>query len=147
MPAFGRRSEQRLITCHESLRLLFRTVVQARDCAIVCGRRGRDEQERAFDQGLSQLHYPDSNHNAEEPELSRAVDVAPWIAGGIPWRDGKAFIYFAGYVSRVADELGIPVRWGGDWDGDLALDDQRLNDYPHFELVRGWEPLRHAERV
>ena len=33
----------------------------------------------------------------------------------------------AGYVLAVADELDIEVRWGGDWDGDGASRDERLD--------------------
>ena len=137
MPSFGSRSRARLDECHPALVKLFQDVVETRDCVIVCGYRGQEEQERAFDQGLTTLHYPNSKHNVRP---ARAVDVAPYIGGEIPWKDVKAFIFFAGYVFRVAYELAIPIRWGGDWDQDLRLDDQRLNDYPHFELPKEWEP-------
>ena len=48
----------------------------------------------------------------------------------------KRFVYFAGYVKRVADDLGIAIRWGGDWDGDGDFSDQTFHDLPHFELVQ-----------
>lgn len=43
--------------------------------------------------------------------------------------------YMGGYVAGVADQLGTPVRWGGDWDGDEDFSDQTFDDLVHFELV------------
>ena len=34
-----------------------------------------------------------------------------------------------------AVELGIRLRWGGDWDGDNELRDQTFNDLVHFEVI------------
>jgi peptidoglycan L-alanyl-D-glutamate endopeptidase CwlK len=61
-----------------------------------------------------------------------AVDAAPWP---IDWRDTERFIYFGGYVKGIAAQQGVPIRWGGDWDGDFALKDNLFNDYAHFEIV------------
>ena len=41
---------------------------------------------------------------------------------------------FAGYVQGVAEQLGIKIRWGGDWDSDFDFKDQTFNDLVHFEL-------------
>lgn len=62
---------------------------------------------------------------------SRAVDVAPYP---INWGDKKRFYHFAGYVQGLAAQLGISLRWGGDWDGDNDLNDQTFFDLVHFEL-------------
>ena len=35
----------------------------------------------------------------------------------------------------VASQMGIKIRWGGDWDRDTDLSDNRFNDLPHFELM------------
>jgi peptidoglycan L-alanyl-D-glutamate endopeptidase CwlK len=35
----------------------------------------------------------------------------------------------------VANTLGIKIRWGGDWNGDLQFRDEKFKDLPHFELV------------
>ena len=32
--------------------------------------------------------------------------------------------------------MGIPVRWGGDWDDDTEVKDTGFKDLPHFELRR-----------
>jgi peptidoglycan L-alanyl-D-glutamate endopeptidase CwlK len=42
--------------------------------------------------------------------------------------------YFAGFVKGVASQMGIPIRWGGDWNSDNNLKDNKFDDLPHFEL-------------
>ncbi len=132
MPHFSRRSQNRLRTCHPKLQLIFDEVILYRDCTIVEGHRGQLRQDRAFDEGRSQLRWPDGNHN-DFP--SRAIDVGPWIDGHIPWDDRLAFVRFAGFVEAIAARLGIRIRWGGDWDGDRDQHDQTFNDLVHFELA------------
>jgi peptidoglycan L-alanyl-D-glutamate endopeptidase CwlK len=41
----------------------------------------------------------------------------------------------AGVVTGVAHELGIKIRWGGDWDQDGEWKDERFVDMPHYELL------------
>jgi hypothetical protein len=48
-------------------------------------------------------------------------------------KDLARWYYFGGYVCGVAEELGIPIRWGGDWNGNRQVDDQSFDDLPHFE--------------
>jgi hypothetical protein len=30
--------------------------------------------------------------------------------------------------------MGINLRWGGDWDQDWEVKDNKFDDFPHFEL-------------
>lgn len=129
MPAFGRRSKARLDTCHPELQRLFREVVKHWDCTILTGHRGKRAQDEAWTTGRSKVRWPEGEHN-DWP--SNAVDAAPWPVPD--WEDVKVFYTFAGFVMGVASQLGIPIRWGGDWDGDRDLNDQTFNDLVHFEL-------------
>jgi peptidoglycan LD-endopeptidase CwlK len=132
MPQFNFRSLARLDTCHPKLKQLFREVVKHRDCTILCGVRSKDDQDAAKERGASRLRWPQSKHNVTAPgQLSRAVDVAPWP---LDWGDMRRFDVFSGFVLGVASQLGIAVRWGGDWDGDHDLRDQSFNDLVHFEV-------------
>ena len=134
MPSFGKTSETRLRTCDPLLQVLFRVVVLDFDCSIIEGRRSRKRQDFLYKDGKSQLKWPNSKHNAIAPQLSKAVDVAPYVKGrGIVWEPGPCY-YFSGYVLATAKTLGIPVRWGGDWDYDHDVLDQSFNDLVHFEL-------------
>lgn len=129
MPKFGSQSLKNLATCRPDLQLLFNVVVRKFDCSILVGHRSQAEQDMAFEDGKSKLEYPKSKHNRT---LSEAVDIAPCP---INWDDRNRFYFFAGYVKRVAEELGIRVRWGGDWDSDTDLNDQNFNDLVHWELI------------
>ena len=129
MPKFGKTSQARLATCHPDLQLLMNALIKHVDVSILCGHRTEAEQNKAYREGASTKKFPKSKHN-QLPSL--AVDLAPWP---IDWKDRGRFYMVVGYVRRLADELGIKIRCGGDWDGDLNTDDQRLQDLPHIELV------------
>ena len=131
MPKFSDRSLDRLETCDIRLQRLFKRVVKTYDCTVTCGHRSEEKQNEAYNSRpqRSKLKFPESKHNVYP---SMAVDVAPYP---IDYDDLGSFYLFAGYVRRVAEEMGIEVRYGGDWDGDKKTADQKFNDLPHWELV------------
>ena len=132
MPSFSARSMARLLSCEQQLVDVFLKVVERHDCTILCGLRSEERQRVAYEEGLSTKQWPDSMHNAKEGWMrSLAVDVAPYP---IDWDDHQRFNRFAFYVLGVADQMGVPLRWGGNWDGDAELDDQTFYDLVHFEL-------------
>ena len=128
MPQFGERSRRSLETADPKLQRLFMEVIKHYDCTVLEGHRGQVAQEEAVQKGLSKTHWPDSKHN-KFPSL--AVDVAPYP---INWKDTQRFYHFAGFVKGVAEMMGIPIRWGGDWDSDTDLHDSSFVDLPHYEL-------------
>ena len=131
MYKFSDISRNRLKTCDILLQQLFEYIIIKYDCSIICGYRGKTEQNRAFKEGKSKKKYPESKHNTFP---SRAVDVAPYIAGkGISWDKDQCY-YFAGYVKGIADSLNIPIRCGADWDKDNDINNQIFNDLVHFEI-------------
>lgn len=129
MPSFSKNSLEKLSTCHSDLQKLFKKVVAKFDCTILCGHRDEKEQNLMFKSGRSQLIFPSSKHNSF---ISVAVDVAPYP---IDWQDRERFHYFAGYVLGIAEKLGVDVVWGGDWNNDKEVQDNKFDDLPHFELV------------
>lgn len=128
MPAFSDDSLAKLGTCHADLYDLFIHVVRGFDCTIVCGHRGKEDQNKAFDTGMTKVRWPNGKHNSRP---SKAVDVIPYP---LDWEDRERMHYFAGYVKAKADGMGIKIRWGGDWDGDTEVSDNRFDDLVHFEL-------------
>lgn len=128
MSKWSKKSEERLNTCKPEIIQLANEIIAYTDCSVICGFRTEKEQKEARLKGKSQVHFPDSKHN-EYP--SAAIDLAPYP---IDWSDIRRFYYFGGYVVGVAQRLGIPLRWGGDWDGDFQVKDQNFNDLVHFEL-------------
>lgn len=118
---FSTGSLQRLITCHPDLQRLFREVIKHVDCEIVCGFRSREDQMVAYTTGHSKLPWPHSRHNSQP---SMAVDVVPLP---LHWNDTPTFQAFAVIVKEQASQLGIAIRWGGDY--------PHFKDWDHFELL------------
>jgi peptidoglycan L-alanyl-D-glutamate endopeptidase CwlK len=129
MASFSGRSRQKLETCHDDLQQVFNVVVRHFDCTILEGFRDESRQNMLYEMGQSKLRYPDGKHNREP---SDAVDVAPYP---IDWEDRERFVLFAGFVLGIAQEQGIRLRWGGDWDMDWNSHETTFFDAPHFELI------------
>lgn len=105
------------------------------DWLIICGFRNRDDQHAAFLAGNSDVDWPFGKHNrmdADGKPWSWAVDISPhpYDAG----KDEKRLYLVAGFLLALAQEWGIKLRLGADWDGDLQTLDQHLKDPWHFEL-------------
>jgi len=137
MPRFGERSRTNLEQAHPDLQRLFNRVIELYDCSVICGFRGEAAQTAALHAGTSTKAFPESKHN-QSPSL--AVDVVPWWKERphIRWNGLDAerrMYYFGGLVKGLAAEMGIAIRWGGNWDGDDDLHDQTFFDLPHFELA------------
>mgnify|MGYP003651435503 FL=1 len=54
-----------------------------------------------------------------------AVDMVPWP---VDWNDLERFEVMSKAMKTAAEELNIPIVWGGDW--------KSFYDAPHFELDR-----------
>ena len=130
MPKFGKKSMSKLETCHEDLQQLFYQVIKQFDCSVLEGHRGEETQNKYFDEGKSQVKWPNGKHNSSP---STALDVAPYP---IDWDDTDRFYYIAGFVKGIAFKMGIPIRWGGDWDDDTDVKETKFKDLVHFELRR-----------
>jgi len=129
MTEYSERSKDRLLTCDPKLQVVFAEVIKHFDHAILEGHRDRDAQNEKYRCGLSKIKWPESKHNTEP---SKAVDAVPYP---IDWEDRERFHFFAGFVQGISAGLGIEIRWGGDWDRDTEVNDNRFDDLPHFELV------------
>lgn len=129
MPTFSNLSLQRLKTCDPRLQVLLEEAIKHVDFTVLVGFRNKEEQEDAFRRGTTTKHFPNSNHNKSP---SKAVDIAPFP---VDWKDTARFARLFGYIERIAEEMQIKVRWGGDWNGNYRTADERLVDMPHIELV------------
>jgi len=58
-----------------------------------------------------------------------AVDMVPYP---VDWEDLERFELMAEAMKEAAEELEIPIVWGGDW--------KNFYDAPHFELDRKTYP-------
>lgn len=138
MPRFSATSQKRLDSAHPDLRRVFVEVIKHFDCTIVCGHRGRAAQQLALETGKSKAAYGQSPHNFAP---AYAIDAVPYP---IDWQDRERMTYFAGFVVGLARAMAIDLTWGGDWNRDTHLSDNRFDDLPHFELT-GWRELSKEE--
>jgi peptidoglycan L-alanyl-D-glutamate endopeptidase CwlK len=135
MAKFGTRSKENLNEAHIDLQKVFNEVIKYFDCSVLCGHRTKAEQDKAYPK-YTKVKYPDSKHNKQP---SMAVDVVPYP---IEWDNTKRMIHFAGMVKGIAfqmhkrNEITHLIRWGGDWDSDTKLKDNKFQDYPHYEIIK-----------
>lgn len=129
MARFSPISAKRLSTCHPDLQAIMNTAIKKVDFSILCGHRSEADQNKAFSTGKSKLKFPHSKHN-KTPSL--AVDIAPWP---VDWKDRQAFIDLSKVIFETAKELGIKLRWGGDFNMDGNKTTKDNWDLPHYELV------------
>ena len=128
MAKFGKSSKERLATCDERLQKVFNEVIKYVDCSILEGYIDGERQDKLFKEGKTKVMYPEGRHNNNP---SRAVDVAPYP---IDWDDRERFHLFAGFVLGIARSMNINLRWGGDWNQNFEVDDNKFDDFPHFEI-------------
>ena len=135
MPVLGNESQKKLTTCDPRIQEIISEAIKHYDFTVLCGVRDKASQEAALKSGNSKVNWPDSKHNLKpgrNDTFSLAVDLAPWP---INWNSTKEFYFLAGVVMSVASQKGIKLRWGGDFNKDYNLSNDKFLDLPHFELV------------
>ena len=130
MPRFGRKSRERLSTCDERLQKVFNEVIKHVDCSVLEGHRSEERQNKLYEEGKTKVRYPKGRHNSNP---SNAADVTPYP---VDWSDRERQTLFAGFVLGIAKSMDIDLRWGGDWDQDFQVQDNKFDDFPHFEIRR-----------
>ena len=143
MNSFDKFSLDRLSGCHVALGLLAKRAVQFKNHRILCGIRTESEQRKAYQEGKTQRQFPNSAHNIYPgKEYSEAFDFIPTPFKGYPDKSksdyGKRLAewYMIGAVYKVlSDEMGIPIRWGGDWNNNWDIYDNNFDDLGHIEII------------
>tara|TARA_R110002167_G_scaffold35764_1_gene114044 strand:+ start:1208 stop:1603 length:396 start_codon:yes stop_codon:yes gene_type:complete len=128
MPRYSKRSKKRLASCDERLQEVFNEVIKHVDCSVLEGHRSKERQNKLYDEGRTKVKYPNGRHNTNP---SKAADVTPYP---VDWEDRERQTLFAGFVIGIARGMGYRIRWGGDWDMDFQVMDNRFDDFPHFEI-------------
>ena len=123
-------------TIHDELTLdlqwLMTTVRdEVADISLLCGFRGKEEQNRHWREGTSTLRWPNGNHNHYP---STAVDFQPYPVPKTKKKLWAALAYIAGRAIEIGKRKGMTLRWGGDWDSDGDLTDQNFDDLYHLEV-------------
>lgn len=111
--------------------------VTTQDFTVLCGVRTLAEQKELYAQGRTKpgqivTWTLKSRHLPAADGLGRAVDLCPYP---IDWNTLSKFDAIAAAVMQASKELGVPVRWGADWDQDGIARERGETDSPHFELA------------
>lgn len=125
------RSRSRLAGVHPDLAKVVDLAIRLTtvDFTVIAGNRTQAEQDTLYAKGRTKPGPKVTWTRNSRHVGGFAVDLAPWIGGGIEWdNDGRigAWPRIAEAMKQAADELGIPLNWGGDW--------LKTPDRPHFEL-------------
>lgn len=125
----GKRSLARLSSVHPDLaRVVQRAITLTEvDFAVLEGKRSLEKQTRLVAAGASRTMR--SRHLT-----GHAVDLGAWVEGGIRW-DWPLYTQIARAMKTAAEELGVPLEWGGDWSS--------FKDGPHFQLP--WHAYPHND--
>jgi peptidoglycan L-alanyl-D-glutamate endopeptidase CwlK len=76
-----------------------------------------------------------SKHMMQSDGTGHAVDLAPLIDGAIPWSDKTRFRLISDLMQAAAEDVGITVRWGADWNRNGVPWQRGEYDGPHFEIA------------
>lgn len=138
MPKFGKRSLDRLNTCHPDIIKVMNEVIKRIDITVLFGHRTKEEQFELFRQGRDLIggawtitdkkkvvtnldgKIKLSQHNYTP---SRAIDIAPYP---IDFKDLKRFDEMGEIVLEEAEKLGVKLTWGKNF--------KKLVDRPHFQI-------------
>lgn len=128
----GTRSRSRLVGVHPILVQIVERAIEltTHDFTVLEGRRTKERQKELVAQGVSWTM--NSRHLT-----GHAVDLAPVP---IDWTNLPAFDAVAKAMFAAADEIGVTLRWGADWDRDGTPRERGESDSPHFELSRNQYP-------
>lgn len=136
MPSFGKKSKGLLETCDRRWINILNEVVKYYDCTIITGHRDKATQNQKYEEGTSELKWPNSKHNSFP---SMAVDVAPWPIpedwGDKEWKERTKFYELKAIIFYEAAKQNVKIRWGGDWDRDYDYTDNKFDDLVHFEII------------
>lgn len=116
----GTRSLQNLSGVHPDMQAVVKKAIEITevDFTVIEGIRHIDRQRQLLKEGKSTTL--NSRHIT-----GHAVDMVPWP---VDWEDLDRFETMAEAMKDAAEELEIPIVWGGDW--------KSFYDAPHFELDR-----------
>ena len=116
----GTRSKQSLSGVHVDLVAVVEKAIEITevDFSVIEGIRHIERQRQLVKAGKSTTL--NSRHIT-----GHAVDMVPYP---VDWEDLERFELMAEAMKLAAEELEIPIVWGGDW--------KSFYDAPHFELDR-----------
>lgn len=116
----SQKSLDRLSGLHPDLVAVVKRAIEITevDFAVLEGVRSKARQEQLFKQKATKTM--NSRHLT-----GHAVDLGAYVGGSVRW-DWPLYYQIADAMKAAAEELEVPLTWGGDW--------KTFPDGPHFEL-------------
>lgn len=154
MYKLGRGSKRELKGVHPDMVRVVKYAIDITeaDFTVHDGIRLYSEQLEYVRSGVSRTM--NSKHLPQTDGFGHAVDLVPYINGKLRW-EWPPIYRIAEAVRQAADDLGVPVRWGGTWNAlngttekpeqllaqaqarRAAVGRKHFADGPHFELLKG----------
>lgn len=138
--ALGKQSRDRLAGVHpDMVKVVERAIaISKQDFMVLEGVRTLARQKELYAQGRTKpgpkvTWTLTSNHFKQADGYGHAVDLVPYP---VDWNTASKFRTVAEAMLKASRDLGIPIRWGGNWDGDERPGEKGETDGPHFELLR-----------
>jgi peptidoglycan L-alanyl-D-glutamate endopeptidase CwlK len=94
------------------------------------GKRTAEEQNQLFKEGYSQR---DGYEKLSKHQSGDAIDLNIFVGSKLV-ENKEMLCVVAGVMFSCANELGIKIIWGRDWNSNGDLRDNKFNDQYHFEL-------------
>lgn len=118
--SLGNRSRQRLIGVHVDLVKVVERAIEIThiDFTVLEGLRTVQRQRELLASGATTTL--NSRHIT-----GHAVDLGAFVEGRVLW-GWPLYCQIAASVKQAANEVGVPIEWGGSW--------KSFSDCPHFQL-------------
>ena len=137
--ALGAKSLAKLEGVHPDLVKVVKRAIQIsdQDFMVLEGVRTLKRQKELYAQGRTKpgpkvTWTLNSRHIPKDDGLGHAVDLVPY---SVDWNTASKFTAISKAMLVAAEDLNIPIRWGGNWDGDDRPGEKGETDGPHFELA------------
>lgn len=144
-------SLSRLVGLHASLEAVVKRAIEIteQDFMVIEGVRSKEQcfinygkgrtAEQCLTKGVpAQYAQPKlakvtwlNNPLSSKHVTGHAVDLVPHP---VDWEDATKFDKIAKAMFAAANELGVSIRWGADWDNDGKYRESGEYDSPHFEI-------------
>ena len=142
MFTFSERSLNNLKGVHPKLVAVVKRALEISpiDFTVLEGVRSQARQDELWAQGRTKPGpvvtwvQTSGTHGIQGDGYGHAVDLAPYP---IDWNDHGRFDGLANVMFAAAKEIGVTLRWGGNWDMDAIIHERGESDSPHFELFSG----------
>jgi len=135
---FGKASRRRMEGLHPRLVEFLEAAIKYTPIdfgiAWMGGFRTAEDQNELFKK-VPKVTTKDGYKRKSKHQSGLAVDLMPYVNGkSTPSKEN--YLFLAGALFAIAQDMHINLRWGGNWDMDEELlVDQGFNDLPHFEII------------